>query len=124
LAFPEEFHHEGANYETGAHPHLSTSAEVLNREQVLTIHTAALQILEKTGFKMEHLGTLEILADAGSKVSNGDWVRLSAYLVEEALSRSPFMTRGATKRCSSPTATISMARAQMPLLVWICGTQS
>jgi trimethylamine:corrinoid methyltransferase-like protein len=89
LAFPKEFHHEGANYETGAHPHLSTSAEVLNREQVLTIHTAALQILEKTGFKMEHLGTLEIVADAGSKVSNGDWIRLSAYLVEEALSSAP-----------------------------------
>jgi len=38
---------------------------------------------------MEHPSALDMLADAGSKVSNGDWVRLPAYLVEEALSSAP-----------------------------------
>ena len=63
--------------------------KVLNREQALAIHTAALEILEKTGFKMEHPGALEMLADAGGKVSNGDWVKLPAHLVDEALKSAP-----------------------------------
>jgi trimethylamine--corrinoid protein Co-methyltransferase len=63
--------------------------KVLNREQALAIHTAALEILEKTGFKMEHPGALERLVDAGCKVSDGDWVKLPAYLVEEALRSAP-----------------------------------
>ena len=63
--------------------------KVLNREQALAIHTAALEILEKTGFKMEHPGALEMLTDAGCRVSNGDRVKLPAYLVEEALRSAP-----------------------------------
>jgi trimethylamine--corrinoid protein Co-methyltransferase len=63
--------------------------KVLNREQALAIHTAASEILEKTGFKMEHPGALEMLADAGCKVSDGDRVRLPAHLVEEALRSAP-----------------------------------
>ena len=52
--------------------------KVVNREQAWAIHTAALEILEKTGFKMEHPGALAMLADAGAKVTNGDWIRLPA----------------------------------------------
>ena len=63
--------------------------KVLNREQALAIHEAALEILEKTGFKMEHPGALEMLADAGGRVSNDDWVKLPAYLVEKALKSAP-----------------------------------
>jgi len=70
-------------------PTFPPSLKVLNREQALAIHTAALEILEKTGFKMEHPGALEMLADAGCKVSNGDSVRLPPYLVEEALKSAP-----------------------------------
>jgi len=62
---------------------------VLNREQAWAIHTAALEILEKTGFKMEHPGALEMLADAGCKVSNGGWVQMPAYLAEEAVKSAP-----------------------------------
>jgi len=62
--------------------------KVLNREQAWAIHTAALEILEKTGFKMEHPGALEMLANAGCQIS-GDRVRLPGYLVEEALSSAP-----------------------------------
>ncbi|MBA7712297.1 Glycine betaine methyltransferase [subsurface metagenome] len=63
--------------------------KVLDGQQALAIHTAALEILEKTGVKMEHPGALEMLVEAGGKVSNGDWVKLPAYLVEEALSSAP-----------------------------------
>lgn len=63
--------------------------KVLNREQAWAIHTAALEILEKTGVKMEHSGALEMLADNGGKVSNGNWVTLPAYLAEEALRSAP-----------------------------------
>ena len=62
---------------------------VLNREQAWAIHTAACEILEKTGFKMEHPAALEMLAASGCKVSDGDWVKLPAYLVEEALRSAP-----------------------------------
>ena len=63
--------------------------KVLNRDQAWAIHTAALEILEKTGFKMEHPGALEMLAGCGCKVSDGDWVRMPAYLTEEALKSAP-----------------------------------
>jgi trimethylamine--corrinoid protein Co-methyltransferase len=62
---------------------------VLNREQALAIHTAALEILEKTGFKMEHPRVLEMLVDKGCKISDGDWLRMPPHLVEEALKTAP-----------------------------------
>jgi trimethylamine--corrinoid protein Co-methyltransferase len=70
-------------------PTFQPRLKVLNREQAWAIHTAALEILEKTGFKMEHPGAREMLADAGGKISNGDWVKLPAYIVEEALRSAP-----------------------------------
>ena len=70
-------------------PTFQPRLKVLNREQALAIHTASLEILEKTGFKMEHPGALGMLADVGCKVSNGDWVKLPAHLAEEALRSAP-----------------------------------
>ena len=66
-------------------PHL----KVLNREQVRAIHSAAMEILQKTGFKMEHRGVLEMLAAAGCEISNQDRVRMTPDLVEEALVSAP-----------------------------------
>jgi trimethylamine--corrinoid protein Co-methyltransferase len=63
--------------------------KVLNHDQALAIHTAALEILETRGLRMEHPGALRMLVDAGCKVSDGDWVRVPAYLVEEALRSAP-----------------------------------
>ncbi len=70
-------------------PTFQPRLKVLNREQALAIHGAALEILEKTGFKMEHPGALEMLADKGCKISDGDWVRMPPHLVEEALKTAP-----------------------------------
>ena len=63
--------------------------QVLNNEQVLAIHTAALEILEKTGFRMEHRGALEMLIDAGCRVADDGWVKLPSYLAEDALGSAP-----------------------------------
>ena len=70
-------------------PTFQPRLRVLNREQALAVHAAALEILEKIGFKMEHPGARQILVNAGCKVSNDDWVKLPAYLVEEALRSAP-----------------------------------
>ena len=69
-------------------PTFQPRLKVLNREQAMAIHAAALEILEKTGFKMEHPGALEMLADTGCQIS-ADWVKLPAYIVEQALSSAP-----------------------------------
>ncbi|MDY6834784.1 MAG: trimethylamine methyltransferase family protein [Chloroflexota bacterium] len=63
--------------------------KVLNREQALAIHTAALEILETTGFKMEHPAVLQMLADIGCKVYDKDWIRMPSYLAEEAIRSAP-----------------------------------
>ncbi|MFC2036013.1 trimethylamine methyltransferase family protein [Chloroflexota bacterium] len=70
-------------------PTFQPRLKVLNHEQALAIHAAALKIIEKTGFKMEHPSALEMLVNAGGKVSNDDWVRLPAYVIESALSSAP-----------------------------------
>jgi len=70
-------------------PTLQPRLRVLNREQVLAIHAAALEILEKVGFKMEHAGAFEMLTDAGCQVVEGDRLRLPAHLVEAALDSAP-----------------------------------
>ena len=63
--------------------------KVLNAEQAWAIHRAALEILEKTGFKMEHPGALRMLVDAGAKVTDSDWVKLPVHAVEEAMKSAP-----------------------------------
>ena len=50
-------------------PTFQPRLKVLSREQAWAIHMAALEILEKIGFKMEHRGALEMLADAGALVT-------------------------------------------------------
>lgn len=67
------------------HPRL----KVINRQQALAIHTAALEILEKTGVNMAHEGARRMLLDAGAKSDAGDWLRIPAYLAERALETAP-----------------------------------
>jgi len=70
-------------------PTFQPRLKVLNRDQTLAIHASALEILDKTGFKMEHPGAREMLADAGCRILNNDWLRMPSYLVEEALRSAP-----------------------------------
>ncbi|MFC2000319.1 trimethylamine methyltransferase family protein [Chloroflexota bacterium] len=70
-------------------PTFQPRLKVLNREQALAIHTAALEVLEKTGFKMEHSGALDLLVGAGCRVLEDGRVRMPSYLVEDALRSAP-----------------------------------
>lgn len=63
--------------------------KVLNREQALAIHSAALEILEKTGFRLEHDGARDMLADAGCEILENNRVRMPAYVAEAALQTAP-----------------------------------
>ncbi len=63
--------------------------KVLNREQALAIHTAALEIIEKTGFKMEHEGAFNMLLDAGCRHIKDQWLSMPAYLAEDAIRSAP-----------------------------------
>jgi trimethylamine--corrinoid protein Co-methyltransferase len=63
--------------------------KVINREQALAIHTAALEILEKIGITMGHPEAFEMLADAGGRVIGNGRMRVPAYLAEEALRSAP-----------------------------------
>ncbi|MCJ7539184.1 MAG: trimethylamine methyltransferase family protein, partial [Desulfobacterales bacterium] len=75
--------------ELGPIPTFQPRLKVLNRRQALAIHTAALEILEKIGIKMEHAECLEMLEAAGGSVFDKDWIRLPAYLAEEAIRSAP-----------------------------------
>ena len=70
-------------------PTFQPRLKVLNREQAVAIHEAALEILKTTGFRMEHSGALEMLADLGCSVSEGNWVRLPFQLAEDAIKSAP-----------------------------------
>ena len=75
--------------ELGPIPTFQPRLKVLNRRQALAIHTAALEILEKICIKMEHAESLDMLAGAGGSVFDKDWIRLPAYLAEEAIRSAP-----------------------------------
>jgi trimethylamine--corrinoid protein Co-methyltransferase len=60
--------------------------KVLTEEQIERIHAATLELLEHTGLRITHPHAREILADAGAR-SDGDLVRLPAYMVQDALQK-------------------------------------
>ena len=70
-------------------PTFQPRMRVLSREQVLAIHTAALEILESLGIWMEHDGVRAMLCDAGCRPVEGNWVRVPAHLVADALASAP-----------------------------------
>jgi len=67
----------------------SPRLRVLNRDQAMAIHAAAVDMLENTGFKMEHPDALKMLVEAGCTVFNGDWLKMPARLADEALQSAP-----------------------------------
>ncbi|MGD9382908.1 MAG: trimethylamine methyltransferase family protein, partial [Desulfobacterales bacterium] len=70
-------------------PTFQPRLKVLNRDQALAIHASALEILDKTGFRMEHPGAREMLVDAGCLILNDNWLRMPSYLVQDALRSAP-----------------------------------
>ncbi|NNG00217.1 MAG: trimethylamine methyltransferase [Desulfobacteraceae bacterium] len=62
---------------------------VLNEEQAWAIHHAALEILENTGFIMEHEPTRRMLLEAGCRTDQEDRVLMPARLADAALKSAP-----------------------------------
>jgi len=70
-------------------PTFQPRLKVLNKEQALAIHSSALEILDKTGFRMEHAGALEMLLGAGCRQLADNRIRMPSHLVDQALSTAP-----------------------------------
>lgn len=70
-------------------PTFQPRLKVLDRRQALAIHTAALEILEKTGVKMENERARDLLVEAGASTFDSDWVRIPVRIAEEALRSAP-----------------------------------
>jgi trimethylamine--corrinoid protein Co-methyltransferase len=63
--------------------------KVLSQEQMWSIHSAALEILNKIGFEINHRGAKKMLLDAGCILSRSGRIRLPVRLVEDALTTVP-----------------------------------
>lgn len=61
---------------------------VLSDEQVEQLHSATLELLERTGVQITHPRALEILRGAGARVE-GKRVRFPSWLVEDAIRQAP-----------------------------------
>jgi trimethylamine--corrinoid protein Co-methyltransferase len=62
---------------------------LLPSEKLEKLHGASLRILEKTGVIVDAEEVVELLADAGASVSDGNRIRIPSSLVEEALRSTP-----------------------------------
>lgn len=67
----------------------SPRMKVLNRRQAQDIHDAAIEILNVTGFVMNHDGVREMLMDAGCEPGDDQRVKMPAHLVEDAVISAP-----------------------------------
>jgi len=72
------------NHKYGTSPYL----EILSEEQIYSIHSASLEILERVGMKSNNEAALKILRDGGAYV-NGDRVWIPPVMVEQALRTAP-----------------------------------
>ncbi|MCG6895443.1 MAG: trimethylamine methyltransferase family protein [Desulfobacteraceae bacterium] len=61
---------------------------VLQSEQVEDVYMATMEVLERTGVRITHQRSLDLLLDAGARV-DGDRVRIPDSLVKDALNRAP-----------------------------------
>jgi len=68
---------------------LKPRLEVISKDQMWAIHQAALEILQKTGFEMQHRAVRRMLLEAGCSISAGGRICLPARLAEEALKTAP-----------------------------------
>jgi trimethylamine--corrinoid protein Co-methyltransferase len=70
-------------------PSVGTPYRRLSDEQCQKLHKAALEILDRTGFRLHHPPAVALLKSGGARVSEGNRVRIPPKLVEQALSTLP-----------------------------------
>ena len=61
---------------------------VLHPEDIEEVYSATMEVLERTGVKVSHPRTLELLDGAGARVDN-DLVRIPDWMVKDALRKAP-----------------------------------
>ena len=59
--------------------------EMLSEKDIKKIHSASLQVLEKTGGQIHNEAAKELLADAGCKICDNNLVKIPGHLVEHCL---------------------------------------
>jgi trimethylamine--corrinoid protein Co-methyltransferase len=62
---------------------------VLSNSQLQKLHLGALEVLRRIGIRFHHRGALEMLADAGAFIADGNLVKFPARLVEDAIASVP-----------------------------------
>jgi trimethylamine--corrinoid protein Co-methyltransferase len=63
--------------------------QVLTEDQKETLFLSALEILERTGVRVDHAEGLELLSSAGARIGKNQRVHIKSYLVEDALASAP-----------------------------------
>jgi len=61
----------------------------LSEKECEKLHSASLEILQRTGVRMHHQPAIDLLKKAGASVSDGNRVRIPGKLVEDALKTVP-----------------------------------
>jgi trimethylamine--corrinoid protein Co-methyltransferase len=62
---------------------------LLTEDQILEIHRASLEVLEKVGVRLLHDEAVKLLRDAGCRVEGDNIVKIPNWLVEECLRSAP-----------------------------------
>lgn len=70
-------------------PFASPQFSVLSDSQLQDLHLGALEVLRKTGVRFFHRDALEMLAEAGAFISDGNLVKFPARMVEDAIASVP-----------------------------------
>lgn len=63
--------------------------QLLSKDDIYKIHTASLDLLAKTGVRVEHEDTRTMLKDIGANAGSGDVVKFPSDLVEEYVKMAP-----------------------------------
>ena len=62
--------------------------QVINEQQITQIHSATMEVLEKTGVQIKQPKALEVLSGAGARIKDNR-VRFPSWMVEDAIRKAP-----------------------------------
>ena len=68
---------------------LSPQFRLLSESQIQEIHRAALEVLRRTGIRFHHQGAIDLLKEAGAFIHDGNLVKFTPSMVEDALASIP-----------------------------------
>jgi trimethylamine---corrinoid protein Co-methyltransferase len=71
---------------------ITPSVKYLSDDQLYEMHMATLEVLERTGVRVDNKDARDLLKDAGAYLKDNNIVKFPAYLVEEAIRTAPSRT--------------------------------